>query len=385
MKKIIVGIFSLAVLFAAQNAFASTWNGASNDCRSISIANATTNEGYAYPCWPSSSVSADAGDTLNIRVYYHNTGTTTANNTIVALTAPIGGQSSTAKQFSGNINSDQGSLSLGSVTANLSSAQTITFNNVKWYTNNTSETLTALPNGQSGSEILSGGLNLGSIAPGWATQGSLVVSFHVSNTTPPVENCTISNFNSNPSTIDKGSASVLSWNTTNCNSVSISPGIGSVNVSGSQFVYPTSTTTYTLTAYGSNNVAQSKTTVVTVNQPVDNCAISSFTANPTIIDKGDSSSLSWVTTNCTSATISNLNYSIPTSGNQSIWPTVTTNYILTAYGFSGVAQTKTVTVNVNQPIILNCSISNFTASSTTIDKGDSSILSWSTTNCTGAN
>jgi hypothetical protein len=384
MKKIIVGIFSLVLLLAAQNAFASTWNGASNDCRSISIANATTNEGYAYPCWPSSSVSADAGDTLNVRIYYHNTGTATANNTTVTLNAPINGSASFSKSFSGNINSDQGGLSLSTVTANLSSSQTITFNNVKWYTNNTSETLTALPNGQSGSEILSGGLNLGSIAPGWATQGSLVVSFHVSNTTPPVENCTISNFNSSPSTINKGDSSVLSWNTTNCNSVSISPGVGSVNVSGSQSVYPTSTTTYTLTAYGSNNVAQSKTTVVTVNQPVDNCAITSFTANPTSINLGGSSSLSWSTTNCISATISNLGYNVPTNGTQSVWPTGTTSYTLTAVGISGVSQTRNVIVTINliDPV---CSISSFSANPTTIDKGDSSALNWSTTNCTGAN
>src|ERR1035437_398029 len=183
MKKIIVGILGLALLITGQNVSASTtWNGASNDCKGISIANATTNEGYAYPCWPSSSVSADAGDTLNVRIYYHNTGSDTANNTRVVLSAPLG-SSGTSKSFSGSISSDQGGLSLGSVTANLSSSQTITFNNVKWYTNNTSETPTALLGGQNGSEILSGGLNIGSIASGWATQGSLVVSFHVSNTT----------------------------------------------------------------------------------------------------------------------------------------------------------------------------------------------------------
>ena len=384
MKKIIVGIFSLVLIFAAQNAFASTWNGESNDCRSISILNATTNEGYAHPCWPSSSVSADAGDTLNVRIYYHNTGTATANNTTITLNAPIG-SAGFSKSFSGNINSDQGGLSLSSVTANLSSSQTITFNNVKWYTNNTSETLTALPSGQSGAEILSGGLNLGSIAPGWSTQGSLVVSFHVSNTTQPVENCTISNFNASSSTINKGDSSVLSWNTTNCNSVSISPGIGSVNVSGSQSVYPTSTTTYTLTAYGSNNVAQSKTTVVTVNQPVDNCAISNFTASSNSITKGDSSTLNWNTTNCTSANISPNIGSVNTSGNQLVSPIIATNYTLTAYGNSGVAQTRTITITVSQPVVSNCAIVNFTANSATINSGDSSLLNWSTTNCTGAN
>jgi hypothetical protein len=574
MKKIIVGIFSFILLFTAQNMFASSiWNGASNDCKGISIVNATTNEGYAHPCWPSSSISADAGDTLNVRIYYHNTGTATANNTRVILNAPLG-SSSTTKSFSGSISSDQGGLSLGSVMANLSSSQTLTFNSVKWYTNNTSETLTSLPNGQSGSEILSGGLNIGSIAPGWATQGSLVVSFHVSNTTQPQlctdtsalnyggvlpcqysqQLCTISNFNSNPSTIDKGNVSVLSWNTTNCNSVSISPGVGSVNVSGSQYVYPTSTTTYTLTAYGSNNVAQNKTTVVTVNQPqlckdtsatnyngalpcqyspqlcrdtsasnylgalpcqyqpqlckdtsatnyngalpcqyppqlcrdtsasnylgalpcipkiiytctiktftanstsiktnesatlswdtenctsvnisgvgsnlaasgtktiyptasttyiltgnsasnvkptrsLDitvtdnpsyNCSVGSFTASPTAITLGGLSTLNWATSNCTSVTISNLGYNVPTSsvaGGQSVWPAQTTTYVLTAYGTTGAAQTRSVTVSVTDPTSYSCIIKAFTANSTSIRANDAVTLAWDTENCTSA-
>ena len=406
MKKIIVGIFSLVVLFAAQNAFAATWNGASNDCRGISIVNATTNEGYAHPCWPSSSVSADAGDTLNVRIYYHNTGATTANNTVVTLNAPISGSAGTSKSFSGNISSDQGGLSLGSVTANLRSSQTITFNSVKWYTNNTSETLTSLPGGQSGANILSGGLNLGSIAPGWETQGSLVISFHVSNTTPPVENCTISNFSSNPSTIDKGSASVLSWNTTNCNSVSISPGIGSVNTSGTRSVYPTYTTTYTLTAYGTTGAAQTRTVTVNVtsapelcqdtrainyggalpcNIPQLVCTINSFTTNKPTITKGDSSSLNWSTTNCTGANIYPTLGTVNTNGTQSVWPTQSTTYTLTAYGNSGAAQTRTVTVNVNQPTYSYCTIKTFTANSTSIKTNDPVTLTWDTENCTSVN
>ncbi len=358
MKKIIVGIFSLAVLFAAQNAFASTWNGASNDCRSISIANATTNEGYAYPCWPSSSVSADAGDTLNIRIYYHNTGTATANNTIVTLSAPIGGSASTSKSFSGNINSDQGGISLSSVTANLSSAQTITFNNVKWYTNNTSETLTSLPGGQSGSEILSGGLNLGSIAPGWATQGSLVVSFHVSNTTQPVNSCEIINFSASDTNIQDGDSTILRWNTTDCDHVKLSGYSGNVSLDGSKTVYPTDDTTYTLTAYDTDGTHQTDTVKIYVdsnnNNNNSNCSINSFTASDTYVNQGNPVTLRWNTSNCNNISVSTIG-NVYAYGSQTIYPTYSTNYTLIASNYYGGSQTRSVYVTVNnlyvQPVL----------------------------------
>jgi hypothetical protein len=115
INKIIVGILGFAVLISAQNVFAGsvTWNQASNDCKSISIINATTLEGYQNPCWPSSSVSANKGETINVRIYYHNTGTVTATNArVVLIPTSTLGSSSTTKTFTGRIVSDQGSLSL---------------------------------------------------------------------------------------------------------------------------------------------------------------------------------------------------------------------------------------------------------------------------------
>ena len=421
MKKIIVGILGLALLItAAPNvSAASVWNGASNDCKGLSILNATTNNGYAYPCWPETSIGADAGDTLNVRVYYHNTGSTAANNTKVTLNAQLG-SASTNKSFSGSISSDQGGLSLGSVTANLSSSQTLTFNSVKWYTNNTSETLTPLLNGQSGSEILNGGLDIGSIAPGWATQGSLVVSFHVSNTTAPqlcqdstatnyggslpctyaAKACVINSFYSNPSTITLGGSSTLTWDTTNCVSANISQ-IGSVNVNGTNTVSPAQTTSYLLTAYGSNGVPQTRYETVTVSQVQKICSLNSFTANPTSVVRGGLSTLDWSTTNCDSVTISNLGYQVPVIGSQSVYPTVTTTYVLVASGVNGInTQTKSVTITVNNVQTCQdsaatnyggalpcqypakiCSIDNFTTSPASITKGDYSTLNWNTTNC----
>ncbi|NCU28268.1 MAG: hypothetical protein EOM85_01180, partial [Candidatus Moranbacteria bacterium] len=298
IKKTIVGIFAFAVLFTGQSVFAATWNGASNDCPSINVANATTGAGWNDPCWTGTNIKANPGDTVNVRVYYHNTGTTTATNTKVYL--DVDTEASTSHRFSGSITSGAGNLSFGPVYITTNPAQSLSFGTVKWYTENTKETLTPLLSGQDGSEILDSGLSIGSIAPGWATQGSLVISFKVSNNTTPEEECSISNFSVSPTSIYEGDTAKLSWSTENCNSASIS-GIGSVSVSGTRNVYPTSTTTYSLTAYG-NNSQDSSSVKVIVNPVIVENMTGNISASPSscTIQSGNSTcstTLSWTTTN----------------------------------------------------------------------------------------
>jgi hypothetical protein len=64
--------------------------------------------------------------------------------------------------------------------------------------------------------------------------------------------------------------------------------------------------------------------------------INSFTANPSNIDSGDSSVLSWNVTNATTITIlpGNMTFTSPT-GSVAVFPTVTTNYTLTATNAEG--------------------------------------------------
>lgn len=71
----------------------------------------------------------------------------------------------------------------------------------------------------------------------------------------------------NPSTINSGSSSTLSWSSTNATSCSASGGwSGSKATSGSQSVSPTATTSYTLTCTGSGGSANDSVSI-TVNQP----------------------------------------------------------------------------------------------------------------------
>lgn len=73
--------------------------------------------------------------------------------------------------------------------------------------------------------------------------------------------------NTSPASIHPGQSSTLSWTSTNADSCSISPGIGSVPVSGSVSVSPALTTTYTITATGVGGSVTATADVVIINQP----------------------------------------------------------------------------------------------------------------------
>ena len=71
----------------------------------------------------------------------------------------------------------------------------------------------------------------------------------------------INSFSAVPSTINAGESSTLSWSVTDATSVTIDNAIGSVALTGTTAVNPTTTTTYTLTA---TNTAGSVTATTTV-------------------------------------------------------------------------------------------------------------------------
>ena len=71
----------------------------------------------------------------------------------------------------------------------------------------------------------------------------------------------INSFLANPTTITVGESSALSWSVTDATSVTVDNGIGSVALTGTTAVNPTTTTTYMLTA---TNVAGSVTATTTV-------------------------------------------------------------------------------------------------------------------------
>jgi len=58
----------------------------------------------------------------------------------------------------------------------------------------------------------------------------------------------VTSFIANPTTIDEGDSSTLTWEVSGATSVMITPEAGSVALAGNFVVSPSETTTYTLTA-----------------------------------------------------------------------------------------------------------------------------------------
>ncbi|MCC6520456.1 fibronectin type III domain-containing protein [Candidatus Nomurabacteria bacterium] len=160
-----------------------SFNNVGNDCRTVAIANFTTNQGFTNPCWPNSTVSGSAGDVLNVRIYYHNTGTSSAADTRIKLIQNTSG-SATTHSLTGSVSSS-GVVAQGGVSATLSTAQTLTPVSALWYPNQTSSNPTNLPI----NDVMSAnGASIGTIAPGWGTQGSVVIVLQVS--APTAQTCT---------------------------------------------------------------------------------------------------------------------------------------------------------------------------------------------------
>jgi peptidoglycan-associated lipoprotein len=82
-----------------------------------------------------------------------------------------------------------------------------------------------------------------------------------------VDRPAINNFTAEPSTIERGQSSTLSWSISNATDMSINSGIGAVQSQGQRQVFPTNTTTYTLTARGPGGTDSRSVTVTVSTAP----------------------------------------------------------------------------------------------------------------------
>ncbi len=214
----------------------------------------------------------------------------------------------------------------------------------------------------------------------FATAGSYAVTFKASAsgyktstvgvTITVIAKPSIASFSASPTSITLGQSSTLSWSVSGATSLSIS-GVGAVSGT-SVAVTPSVTTTYTLTA---TNAAGSVTasTTITLVPPV----ISAFSASPSSLTLGGTTTLSWNVAGAASLSISGIG---AVSGNSVVvTPSASTTYTLTATNASG-SVTASVTVTVNNPP--PPTITSFGASATPINLGSSSTLSWSVSGAT---
>ena len=185
--------------------------------------------------------------------------------------------------------------------------------------------------------------------------------------------------------LNSGQSVTLNWQSANATGVTITATAGSSSrtlVSGSQISgsvqdSPTQTTTYTAVASGPGGNSSPQTTTVQV-AAAGPPQITRFTAKPTAISAGQTTTLTWATTNSTTITITPTipagddSGPLPTSGSATIPVSATTTYSLTATGPGGTAGPQTVTVTVPLSVSL-------TASPGTITAGQSSTLTWQVT------
>ena len=210
-------------------------------------------------------------------------------------------------------------------------------------------------------------------APPGRTTASATIAVSTSAAAPTVQF-------SATSTITQGQAATVSWSSTNATSASIDQGIGTVAASGALTVTPLATTTYTITVTGQGGTAKASATV-TVNPAPATTPTVQISVSPATIVSGQSATLSWTSTNATSASIDQNIGTVATSGTKVVSPTVTTTYTINVNGAGGTAAAKvTVTVSTVAP----APTVQITATPTSVTQGQSSTLSWTSTNATSA-
>jgi len=176
-------------------------------------------------------------------------------------------------------------------------------------------------------------------------------------------------FSADPQTITLGESSTLSWNVIDADTISIDPGIGSVEPNGTSEVSPTETTTYTLTAEGPGGTT-TKSVSVSVNIPMPTVSIS---ANPVNILLGESATLTWSSTHADICVIDPDIGSVGVNGSFQVSPTDATAYTITATGPGGIAIANisiTVTDPNSPPTVI------MDPTSAVISQGGSITLTW---------
>ncbi len=221
--------------------------------------------------------------------------------------------------------------------------------------------------------------NLSAIKSGSTTQTrSLVVN--VNNSSNYV--CSINSFSVNESSVVVGGSVTFSWSTENCTSVNISNIGTNLPSTGEKTIYPTKTTTYTLTGNTSSGTKPTRSLSVSVSDSANYiCSIINFGANDTSVTEGDAVTISWSTENCTSVNISNIGTNLPSTGEKTIYPTKTTTYTLTGNASSWTKPTRSLKINVSATPEYECSIVDFYAKDTSIEDGDKAVLVWNVEDC----
>jgi phospholipase C len=185
---------------------------------------------------------------------------------------------------------------------------------------------------------------------------------------------------SGSSTIVQGQSTTLSWKVTNAASFSISPAVAPdpLPMIGSATVSPSQTTTYVGTATDANGKTATNSVTVTV-VPQGSAPTMSLSISPGVVAAGQSTTLTWASTNSTSVVITPSVLgddvtSVALSGSTTIVPSATTTYTAKATGAGGLTASASATINILGVTLV--------ATPATIGPGQTAALSWTSSNAT---
>jgi hypothetical protein len=170
-----------------------------------------------------------------------------------------------------------------------------------------------------------------------------------------------------------GSPAELCYEVSGASSLRIEPEIGEVEPldKGCRTVKPAQTTTYKLTASGSDNRPVSQEATVNIVHPP--ARIIRYDLSPVAVKAGDSVRLCYHIEDATRANIENLNYTVKIGQNECVTfqPRRTNTYRLEARNQDGRLESRQVRVTVEQP---PAEITDFSARSAEVEKGSDIVL-----------
>ncbi len=201
-----------------------------------------------------------------------------------------------------------------------------------------------------------------------------------------VANPIINSFSASPASIYVGEYTTLMWNTSNVSTCSVDPN-GPQGTTATSWRTPTYTSTgtrtYTLTCRNSAGTTTQRTAQVAVAAQPTPPSKPRLSSSKTVVEKNESFVLSWVSSGAESCTLNP--GGIQSSGGtgslqQQI--TATTTYKVTCRNNAGSSTSDglSITVSSTPPPPATPSITTFAANPSKIKKGETSVLSWTTSN-----
>ena len=173
------------------------------------------------------TATAQAGDVVAVGIYYHNSGTVNAINTKTSISIPL---AVSQNQFTatGGVSADNAPAVSGSATISISNNQALSYvaGSARWYPNQIQDPAlgVVLPD-----YALN---NLGTITPGFPSQGLVVAHFQVSNNTATSTVDVTANNQQGPITVSPDGQFTLEWTTSGVLSCTISSTDGAVAPTG---------------------------------------------------------------------------------------------------------------------------------------------------------